>query len=376
MKQLTIISLSNLKKDPRVKRQIVYLKTFYKIRCVGLADPDIEGVEFIDISIPFNKLKLAFSYLNLLFGRYNQFYWKQKEIQSALKQLKNLQSDLFISNDIDVLPLCLELGKSTAAKIIFDAHEFSPLEHNDSFLWRLLFKKYKTKLIQKYANKANLMLTVCDGIADKFTTDFGLHPMIITNAANYLDIPIKHTNSDKIRLIHHGIAMPTRKIENMIEMMDFVDDRFELELMLVHSKSVYYNKLQEMANTRENVKFIEPVATDDIISFTSNYDIGIYLLEPTNFNNHFALPNKLFEFIQSRLAIAIGPSPEMAKIVTENNIGVVTKDFQPKTMAQALNNLTHKDINQFKENAANAAKRLNSEENMQQLKKEIDQLLS
>lgn len=376
MKQLTIISLSNLKKDPRVKRQINYLKTFYSIRCVGFTDPEIDGVEFIDVSIPFNKLKLAFSYLNLLVGRYNQFYWKQKEIQSALQQLKDLQSDLFIANDIDVLPLCLELGESNAAKIIFDAHEFSPLEHNDSFLWRLLFKKYKTNLIQKYASKANLMLTVCDGIAKKYTTDFGLNPMVITNAANYVDVPIKHTNSDKIRLIHHGIAMPTRKIENMIEMMDFVDERFELELMLVHSKSAYYNKLQEMANTRKNVKFIAPVATDDIITFTSNYDIGIYLLEPTNFNNHFALPNKLFEFIQARLTIAIGPSPEMAKIVKENNLGIVTEDFQPKTMAQALNKLTQNDINHYKENAANAAKRLNSEENMQQLKKEIDKLLS
>lgn len=376
MKQLTIISLSNLKKDPRVKRQINYLKTFYSIRCVGFTDPEIDDVEFIDVSIPFNKLKLAFSYLNLLIGRYNTFYWKQKEIQSALKQLKDLQSDLFIANDIDVLPLCLELARSNAAKIIFDAHEFSPLEHNDSFLWRLLFKNYKTKLILKYASKANLMLTVCDGIAKKYTTDFGLNPMVITNAANYVDVPIKHTNSDKIRLIHHGIAMPTRKIENMIEMMDFVDERFELELMLVHSKSAYYNKLQEMANTRKNVRFIAPVATDDIITFTSNYDIGIYLLEPTNFNNHFALPNKLFEFIQARLTIAIGPSPEMAKIVKENNLGIVTEDFEPKTMALALNKLTQNDINHYKENAANAARRLNSEENMQQLKKEIDKLLS
>lgn len=52
------------------------------------------------------------------------------------------------------------------------------------------------------------------------------------------------------------------------------------------------------------------------------------------------------------------------------------KIFQPKTMAQALNKLTQNDINHYKENAANAAKRLNSEENMQQLKKEIDKLLS
>jgi hypothetical protein len=45
-------------------------------------------------------------------------------------------------------------------------------------------------------------------------------------------------------------------------------------------------------------------------------------------------------------------------------------------MADALNLLTQNDINQFKENSANAAKRLNSEVNMKLLKKEIDQLIS
>jgi hypothetical protein len=66
----------------------------------------------------------------------------------------------------------------------------------------------------------------------------------------------------------------------------------------------------------------------------------------------------------------------MSKIVKENDLGIVALDFNPKTMADALNLLTHNEINQFKENAANAAKRLNSEVNMQLLKKEIDQLIS
>ena len=51
----------------------------------------------------------------------------------------------------------------------------------------------------------------------------------------------------------------------------------------------------------------------------NDYDVGLYLLPPTNFNQRYALPNKFFEFIQGRLAIAIGPSPEMAKLVERSN---------------------------------------------------------
>lgn len=376
MQRITIISLSNLKKDPRVKRQINYLKDFYEITCVGLANPEIEGVNFVNVSIPFNKKKLALSYVNLLFRRHLSFYWKQGEIMQSIEKLKNLETDLLISNDIDVLPLCIALAKKSNAKIIFDAHEFSPLEHNDSFLWRLLFKQYKTFLIKNYAHKADLMLTVCQGIAERYHTDFGLRPLVITNAANYVQTSIIPSRSEKIRLIHHGIAMPTRKIENMILMMDYVDERFQLDLMLVHSKSAYYNKLEAMAAHRSNVNFIPPVETDEIIAFTSTYDFGIYILEPTNLNNHFALPNKLFEFIQARLAIAIGPSPEMAKIVQEHQLGIVAQDFKPETMAAALNKMTKESMDAFKLNADKAAKILNAEENMKRLHNEMERLLN
>jgi len=294
----------------------------------------------------------------------------------SLGKLKNLETDLLISNDIDVLLLCIELAKKSNAKIIFDAHEFSPLEHNDSFLWRLLFKQYKTFLIKNYAYKADLMLTVCQGIAERYHTDFGLSPLVITNAANYVQTSIVPSSSEKIRLIHHGIAMPTRKIENMILMMDYVDERFQLDLMLVHSKSAYYNKLEAMAAYRSNVNFIPPVETDEIIAFTSTYDFGIYILEPTNLNNHFALPNKLFEFIQARLAIAIGPSPEMAKIVQEHQLGIVAQDFKPETMAAALNKMTKESIDACKLNADKAAKILNAEENMKRLHNEMERLLN
>jgi hypothetical protein len=99
-------------------------------------------------------------------------------------------------------------------------------------------------------------------------------------------------------------------------------------------------------------------------------------LEPTNLNNHFALPNKLFEFIQARLAIAIGPSPEMAKIVQEYQLGIVAQDFKPETMAAALNKMTKESMDAFKLNADKAAKILNAEENMKRLHNEMERLLN
>jgi len=54
--KLLIISFSNLKSDPRVKRQINYFNDFYEITTIGLADSEIENVTHIDVFSAFNKM--------------------------------------------------------------------------------------------------------------------------------------------------------------------------------------------------------------------------------------------------------------------------------------------------------------------------------
>jgi hypothetical protein len=75
------------------------------------------------------------------------------------------------------------------------------------------------------------------------------------------------------------------------------------------------------------------------------------------------LPNKLFDFIQARLGIAIGPTPEMAEIVNHYENGVVADDFTPESLAAKMNELTHDDVIKFKLNSTRAAKDFNAEKN-------------
>jgi hypothetical protein len=376
-KRILIISFSNLKNDSRVKRQINYLKKQNTVITMGLADPEIEDVKFIDISFKLNKIHLLYTMFLSTIGLFEKAYWNQDQLKIAKKRIKssNLENiDLIIANDIDSVPLAISI-KSRNTKIIFDAHEYSPLEHNDNLIWRIVFKKYKTYLIRKYAHLCDSMLTVCDGIVEEYKKVFQLQPIVITNACKFYDLKPSKTQ-DKIKMIHHGLSLPTRKIENMILMMDEVDERFELHLMLMQNNKSYYNKLEALIASRNNVFLVPCVPTDEIVLFTNKYDIGLYILEPTNFNNANALPNKFFEFIQSRLAIAIGPSPEMAKIIEKTKNGIVAEDFTPKRMAEKLNLLTYENIDLMKEKSNLLAQSLNADENMKSLKIEIDKLMS
>jgi hypothetical protein len=113
----------------------------------------------------------------------------------------------------------------------------------------------------------------------------------------------------------------------------------------------------------------------ELVSYSNAYDIGLYLLEPSSFNNLHALPNKFFEFIQSRLAVAIGPSPEMARLVEKYDVGVVARSFSPVDMARALEHLDAERIDHFKRQADAAARELCFERSSKVLLALVEQVL-
>jgi len=81
-------------------------------------------------------------------------------------------------------------------------------------------------------------------------------------------------------------------------------------------------------------------------------------LPPANFNYRHALPNKFFEFVQGRLAVAIGPSPEMARLVRQYDCGIIADDFSPRAMADRLHRLDHDRIDHYKRQSHIAAREL------------------
>src|SRR5690606_21770207 len=65
----------------------------------------------------------------------------------------------------------------------------------------------------------------------------------------------------------------------------------------------------------------------------------------------WALPNKIFDFVQARLATVVGPSPEMAELVRERRLGVVAEDFTPQALADALAGLDPAAVAEYQASA-------------------------
>lgn len=376
-KSILILSFTDLKSDPRVSRQIkACAGKGYQVTTLGLKNAEVPKVSFLQVSREetfFKKCYLAFL---LLFRLHETYYWNLTPTKQGKKQLKGSAFDLIIANDVETLPLAIDLkAQSPNCRLLFDAHEYAPLEHEESLLWKLLFKKEKEHVLRAAKPHIDKMFTVCRGIASKYAQEFGLNAEVFTNATSYFEQERARGASSPIKLIHHGGSITARKIENMIEMMDVLGDGYTLDLMLVKSNAVYHQQLEKLCAERKNVNLIPPVRMSEIVAFIAKYDIGVYILEPTNFNNKMALPNKIFEFIQARLAIAIGPSPEMASIVNDYQIGVVAEDFSSNSLAEAIRSITTKELQRYYQNVNQAALKINSEENIKKLLQAVKSLL-
>jgi len=375
MNDILILSFSDLEDDPRVNRQIGLLSGHYRVTAVGFADPKIDDVEFLRVdSGQKNIVSKIFAACKLKLGLFDSYYWNINLVKAVLQLLGNRQFDLVIANDLNTLPLAVRLaGKG---KVVFDAHEYASLEFEDLAFWRFFFKKYNDALCRLYLPRVHGMWTVCQGIADKYRQTYGVSSVVVTNAPLYHDLQPTEVSDNRVRMIHHGAALPSRKLEIMIDAMRLLDDRYTLDLMLVANTSEYIDQLKARAEGIKGVRFIPPVSMSQLSSFGNDYDVGIFLLPPTNFNYQHALPNKFFEFIQSRLCVAIGPSPEMAYLIKKYDCGIIANEFTAEAMANELKHLSSEKLRHYKQRAHVAAQDLCFDKNSEIVLGMVNKLLA
>ena len=375
MKKICIVCEANPAKNPRPRRLIEVLKHKYQLTAIGLEVSEISGVEVL--SYPYAKKRNAKEEQELEANVAKKDYMKLVKIPNRLvieKYLQDREFDVIFCHDLLLLPFVVENKKQ--AKVIFDAREYYPRQMENNERWRRLFAGFNDYLCQTYLKEVDYMYSVSEGIAKEYEKNYGVKCDVITSAAKYHTPPHSLICHEPIKLIHHGLASPDGYIHKMIEVMDYVDDRFTLDLMLVSTYyQDYFKTLQQMTSGRKNTRIIPIVPFEEIIPFTSQYDIGMFLVPFSTFNLKMCLPNKFFEFIQARLAIAIGPSPEMAKLVQQYHLGIISKDFTPKSMAESLNKLTKEEILQYKENSNKAAKILNAQNEGEKLLKIVEEVL-
>jgi glycosyltransferase involved in cell wall biosynthesis len=391
-RSVCIISFSPVSRDARVLRQIEFLAARFRVTAIGQGERphaggrDLESVEWAPVAPVAGGRWLSKSTgLGLLLaGRltaaaFERWYWRQPVMLDALAKAVASRADAFHANDWNTLPVAAEAARRLGARLVFDDHEYAPLEFENSRAWRAIYAPAITHLVRRYAARADLMITVAPAIAERYREEFGLSPVVVMNApGRAANLPERGTDFSKIRLIHHGAAIPGRRLEVMIEALSLSDRRYSLHFMLTAADVNYVARLRRAAEELApgRVVFHDPVPTDGVLARVAEFDMGLCYIAPTLFSYLVSLPNKFFDFIAAGLPVCTGPSPSMAEIVNAYGLGCVARSFEARDVAAALNGLTAAQFAAMREGARRAAREINAEREMGKLVSLYEGLLS
>lgn len=361
--RILVVYLGQLSNVARVARHVEFLRTDCEVVVAAWGpDPGIPGTEFIELpTADESHVAAAGRVARRLAGRYDQAYWHDPRMRRWRAVIAGaLPVDAILVNHLAAVPLALSIDRSVP--VIFDAHEHWTSE---SVSWstrqRLSMRGAHDWIVDRHVPRTAGMMTVSAGIAREFQTRCGVSPRLVTNAP-FFQALVPSAVNEQIRLVHVGLADERRRLEDTIEAVAMLDERFSLDLILGRDNA-YRRRLEQLAAEHQRIRVLPPVPSQELLSVANRYDVGVFLLPGHNPNQVHVLPNKLFDYIQARLAVAIGPSAEMAAIVKEWDCGVVSESFEPASLAAALAALDSATVQRMKRNADRAAQVLTAERN-------------
>lgn len=364
---MLIIVFSDVKSDPRVLKQIELFKSEFEVVTCGYGERPFTDTEHIQIK-RFPDLPKYISYALVDLKLFWLYYWLQPLTRHLKKIFKRTKWDLVIANDTLTVPFALSLKPKYG--VLSDLHEYFPKYRDNDENWMKRISPYQIWICKKYVKKSKSVTTVGKIIADEYKREFGFSPNVITNATPYVEgLKPKSLSTTPIRIVHSGGASRGRNIHSMMEGVAAVlqKDKYIFDLYLIKDDDEYFLELQTIADKNKNIRIMQPVEYKDLIRVLNSYDLGVHILPPSTFNNKNALPNKLFDYVQARLGVITGPSPEMVGYVSEYNLGAITSDFTSTSFTELLNSIDISQVNQWKNNSMKYAKELSSDTQMEKL---------
>ncbi|MGU9938299.1 glycosyltransferase [Empedobacter brevis] len=323
---------------------------------------------------------------------YQTFLIEQKN-QSSIKMYAEFNYKLFflllkkadkqtvlLANDLDsLLPFYL-VSKIKNLPLVFDSHEiFSELPslHN-----RPKTKKVWKTLERFLVPKIKYFYTVSDGYANWFRKEYGANPAVIRNVPNRTKLNDKQNliffrlpenpNNEKI-LLYQGAINMSRGIDKMIKAFQYVNN-CQFWIAGEGPKKTEYEQLVKELDLTNCIHFLGNIPPKTLKTITPLADVGMSMEEDLGLSYRYALPNKLFDFIQAGVPVLATNLPEIKKTVQEYKVGKVIENHSPKHLAEKLQEILTEGKKSYQENIIKAASELCWENEEKKLKIIFDQI--
>lgn len=253
------------------------------------------------------------------------------------------KKNLLLSNDLDTLLANYLVSRIQRKKIIYDSHELFP--EIPELVNRPFVKNFWSGLEKIILPKLKNCYTVCKSIADfyddKYQTNFKtIKNLPIKKEIKTLQFPFTYKN--KKIILYQGAINVGRGLELIIETMSFLDTCI---LVIIGDGDILTKLKTEVLskNLDDKIYFLGRKKPSELQKLTPLADLGISIEEDLGLNYRYALPNKIFDYIQAEVPILISDLPEMKNVVLEHKVGEIITNREPIKLASQINNMFVED---------------------------------
>ncbi len=327
-KHILVSVINDLATDNRVHKVCTTLTEMgFAVTLVGRKLPG---------SLPLNERPYSTIRMRLIFNKGALFYAEYNLRLFFLLFFSGF--DILLSNDLDTLLANLAAAKIKNKPLVFDSHEYftGVPELINRPRTRRTWKGIEKKIIPqlKYA------YTVCDSIARLYYEEYGVRFSVVRNVPKRRgELTTPNEGGLGIRgkiVLYQGALNIGRGLPQVIEAMQYVNDA----TLVIAGDGDITSELKTLVgklSLNGKVRFTGRLPMEKVKHLTAQAHLGLSIEEDLGLNYRYALPNKLFDYIQAKVPVLVTNLPEMAKIVNGYQIGLVTDTLEPKKLAEIIN---------------------------------------
>jgi len=287
-------------------------------RCLSYSEPYLRpDVQVKRFKLWFNQSALFYANLNL-----RLFFY-----------LIRARVDIVVANDLDTLPACWLAAKLRRKVLVFDSHEL--FIEVPELTNRTLIRKVWFWLEKILVPGVDFGYTVSPSIQNYYKVNYRKTFQLVRNAAVYRSSFLFNKKSEETIIIYQGALNQGRGLELMLETMPLLP---HMKLWIVGAGDIEQELKRKVLTLRiaEKVIFFGRVQIADLFQYTSKAHMGISLEEDLGLNYRYALPNKIFDYVQARIPMVVSDLPEMRNLVETYEIGYVLSERSTAKLAETI----------------------------------------
>lgn len=241
------------------------------------------------------------------------------------RRMKELRPDVVWANDTDTLLGGWMAARQLGCKLVMDAHELFPevpeIQHKPLVKW--VWRSIERHLMKR----CDALLTVCQSIADYYQDLYGVTMTVVrnisgkaTDADGVAQPPT--TNHQQPTLLYQGCVNVGRGVDWAIDAIEWLP---ECRLVVAGGGDLL-EEMKAYAASKpwaDRIRFLGQVPPAELPALTRAADVGLVMLEEMGLSYHFALPNRIGDFVAAGVPMVVSDMPEMASVVRRYNIGEV-----------------------------------------------------